>query len=290
MRFPPDDSLSRLLEYFAVTPEAMLGRGGEASVYSLDARRVLRVYRPGTNPGTVERRTRLLEELNQSRGRVSFSIPEVLDSVRRAGRIATVERRLSGRPLTELLQKSSGDLRETLLRAYLEAAAGIRDLRIYRSVFGDLCQDDPVLTETFRPYLSQRAARNLAVAGAPFDRVDPDSLARDLPEPKNRAFVHLDAYPGNMLADASEITAVLDFGVVAICGDARLDPLSAAAYLSPLITPGAIATDDVVARHWLAERGLGELYEPARRWLAAFWSSARDDDGLQRWCRSVLLE
>ncbi|MEE2702946.1 MAG: aminoglycoside phosphotransferase family protein [Myxococcota bacterium] len=290
MRFPPDFGLAQMLESNGLTPDAMIGYGGEARVYALDEGRVLRVYRQGTDLERVERRTALLSELARSRDRVPFSIPEVLEPARTEGRIATVERRLPGRPLTEILRESEGDAREALVRAYLEAAARIRDLAIEASAYGDLCQSEPISTETFQAYLEQRAARNLAVAGPPFERVDPAALARALPEPAGGAFVHLDAYPGNMLSDGRAITAVIDFGVVAIRGDARLDPLSAAAYLSPLITPGAIEADGVVATHWLSEHGMGALYEPARRWIAAFWSPASNDDGLHRWCRSVLLE
>jgi hypothetical protein len=45
-----------------------------------------------------------------------------------------------------------------------------------------------------------------------------------------------------------------------------------------------------VAQEWLAERGLEELYGATRRWLAAFWSFARDDAALFGWCQRVLLE
>ena len=289
MRFPPDAGLARMLESFGLTPEAMLGHGGEARVYALDEQRVLRVYRAGTDPEEVDRRTALLSELVGSRERVPFSIPQVLDTVPGAGRVATVERRLPGRQLTEVLGESAGEARESLVRAYLDAAACIRDLALKRPGYGDVCRSEPILTETFRAYLEQRAARSLAAAGPRFARVDPAALARALPEPKDGAFVHLDAYPGNMLAEGGAITAVIDFGVVAIRGDARLDPLSATAYLSPLITPGATEADGAVAAQWLSEHGLDTFYEPARRWIAAFWSAAVDDAGLHQWCRSVLL-
>ena len=91
-----------------------------------------------------------------------------------------------------------------------------------------------------------------------------------------------------MLGEGEAITAVLDFGVVALVGDRRLDPLAAVAYLAPDITPAASDSDRAVADEWLAEADLAALYPPARRWLAAFWSVARDDVRLHDWCRSVL--
>lgn len=103
--------------------------------------------------------------------------------------------------------------------------------------------------------------------------------------------MHLDAYVGNMLTDDDGITAVIDIGSTSVAGDRRLDPLSAVAYLaSSQITPVARTTDIDVAMSWLRSAGLHELYEPARRWLAAFWSVAIDDPNVLAWCRSVLLD
>ena len=65
---------------------------------------------------------------------------------------------------------------------------------------------------------------------------------------------------------------------------------SAAAYLaSPEITPVATSADVDVAMSWLRAAGLHELFEPAQRWLAAFWCFALDDPRVLGWCRSVLL-
>ena len=62
-----------------------------------------------------------------------------------------------------------------------------------------------------------------------------------------------------------------------------------AVYLaSPQITPVVTARDVDVALSWLRCAGLADSYEPARRWLAGYWSYAVDDGRLQEWCRSVL--
>ena len=103
--------------------------------------------------------------------------------------------------------------------------------------------------------------------------------------------MHLDAFTGNMLTDGTRITAVLDIGPTSVAGDRRLDPLSAAVYLaSPDITPVATPADVDVAMSWLHAAGLDQWFEPARRWLAAFWSFAVDDPRVLRFCRAVLLE
>lgn len=112
-----------------------------------------------------------------------------------------------------------------------------------------------------------------------------------MPEPVARAFVHLDAFAGNMLAIGTSITAVIDIGgKSAVVGDAKLNPVATSVYLSsPLISPTATSRDADVAASWLRSAGLADYVEPAHRWLAAFWSHAMDELRLHEWCRSVLV-
>lgn len=283
-------AIVRVLATFGIDADALLGQGGEAMVYALDARHVIRIHHARTHPTVVANRSALLAELAQSAARVPFALPSVVDTRVVAERIVTVETRLPGRPLSTVLNEAGGEARATLVRAYLDAAACIGDLTIHRPWYGDLLAQHPLRTHTFRSYLQQRARRSLAAAGAAFATLDAAELASALPEPAERALVHLDAFGGNMLSDGSSITAVLDFGVVALMGDRRLDPLAAAAYLDAAITPAATDADRAVAQSWLAEHHLAGLYQPARRWLAAFWSFAHDDQPLHQWCRSILLE
>ena len=285
-----EPAIVRVLATFGIEADAPLGQGGEAMVYALDARHVIRIHHAGTHPTVVANRSALLAELAQSAARVPFAIPRVVDTRVVAERIVTVETRLPGRPLNAVLNEAEGEARATLVRAYLDAAARIGDLTIHRPWYGDLLAQNPFRTHTFRAYLEQRARCSLAAAGDAFATVDASELASALPEPAEPALLHLDAFGGNMLSDGSSITAVLDFGVVALVGDRRLDPLTAAAYLDAAITPAATDADRAVAHSWLAERHLAALYQPTRRWLAAFWSFAHDDQSLHQWCRSISLQ
>ncbi len=277
-----------LFDWLGISSDQRLGQGGEAVVYAVDAERVARIYHPGTDLANVAARTALLDELADSAHCVPFAIPAVLDTLTHEERIVTIERRLPGRPVNELLAEVSGDVRTALIRSHLDAAARLGDLTVQRPWVGELVGNRAIRTATFADYLAQRAQVSLSTARDVFGHVDADALAAAWPEPLHPTLVHLDAFTGNMLAEGETITAVLDFGVVAIVGDRRLDPLAAAAYLNPWITPTAGEEDRTVAADWLAEQGLADLYEPARRWLAAFWSFARDDQALFAWCQAVL--
>ncbi|MFO7539481.1 MAG: phosphotransferase [Chloroflexota bacterium] len=284
-RTAPDTVLTAL----GIGPDALLGLGGEAWVYGLDEARVARIYRPGTTQRSVVGRTALLQEMAATQDRVSFALPTVLEMLEIDLYWVTIERRLAGRPLIDLLAKVSNPVRERLITGYLDAAAAIHRLGLGRPWYGDLFEGPNVIrTSSFRAYLAQRAGHSLAAAGGEFAHISAIALAEALPEPTMPALVHLDAFPGNMLAENGEITAVLDFGVVAIMGDARLDPVAAAVYLDPPITPTATEQDRQLAQEWLANQGLAHLYHPTRRWLAAFWSFAHDDPPLFAWCQAVL--
>lgn len=89
-------------------------------------------------------------------------------------------------------------------------------------------------------------------------------------------FVHLDLFPGNVLADGDVVAAGMDFGHTAAVGNRRLDPVSSVIYLTTsAITPAATSGDAAIARAWLANAGLLDWLEPATSWLAAYWSLRR---------------
>jgi hypothetical protein len=290
MEKPIETDLFPVLKSLGIDSHALLGQGGESWVCALDNACVARINRPGSSRAQVDSRSELLAELGHSSGKVSFTIPSVLDTTEIKGFIITIERRLPGRPLIELLAETTGTKRTTLIHAYLEAAAQIGNLTIHRPWYGDLLSSDGIRTTTYHDYLRQRAAQNLKAAGPSFRNVNAVKLAAALPQPYEKSLVHLDAYPGNMLVEGDRISAVLDFGAPSLIGDRRLDPITAAIYLDPAMTPTTIETDLLVAKDWLSGRELAGHYTAVRNWIAAYWSFASDDVSLHNWCWNILVD
>jgi aminoglycoside phosphotransferase len=285
-----DPSKEAVLAAFGVTSDAFLGSGGEASIYALDEHRVLRVLHSGKDAGQPRRAQALLRDLVRSA--VPFHLPEIMEVGETGGRVYAIERRLPGRSMLEVLHSAEGPDRDRLIEAFLLAAASLGDLRPEGWAFyGELASAEPLRAATWREFLTMRAAQSLAAAGPPLDRIDPEALASDLPEPTRAEFVHLDAFAGNVLANGTGITAVLDLGYACVAGDRRFNPLVAAAYLDPRHDLFGYSTDRDrdIAQGWLRSLGLLDLLEPTRRWLAAYWAMAVDDLPLQAWCRSVLF-
>lgn len=285
-----NNRLTRILDALGAKAHALLGQGSESWVFALDNDRIVRISKNSANRSQVNSRTSLLAELWRSSEKVPFAIPAVLDTLEIEGHIVTVERRLPGRPLIALLGEVAGEMRAALIRAYLDAASQIGELEVNRPWYGDLLAADAIRADTYPDYLQQRAGRSLKAAGPPFKNVAAGSLAAALPQPDRKALVHLDGFPGNMLAEGTIITAVLDFGPSCLIGDRRLDPLAAAIYLDPAITPTAIEADHQTAQEWLVARGLAKHFTAVQNWLAAYWSFATDDINLYKWCRKILVD
>lgn len=281
-----------VLAAFGIGPGALLGRGGEASIYALDGARVLRLMHPGRDSDQLRRNQALLAELDSST--LSFELPLILEIGEIEGRVYAIEPRLRGRSLAQVLAEIDGAERDRLIGSYVEAAHVLGDLRPEGwPYYGELATDRPVRTVDWKEFLAVKAAQNLMAGGHPFEQVDAAGLAAGFPEPARAEFVHIDIFPGNVLTDGRRITAVLDIGYACVAGDRRFNPLLAALYLEPNPDmpqfPFATWRDHEIAQAWLRSAGLLDLLEPARRWLAAYWSFAVDDVPLRAWCQSVLF-
>ena len=285
-RIPDHVVLSR----FGIGPDALLGGGGEAAVYAIDEDRVLRLPRTDVAERALHARRDLIEAI---RAEAPFELPEVLEHVDVDGRAVVVERRLPGRSALEVLGEPGTD-REALVRSHLDAAAAIADLPCPTTTFGEVWGEGAIEAAAFAAWATSRLQASLAVRANDFAHLGGERLTDDLvralpdPEPATPLLVHLDAYLGNMLADADRVTAVLDFGPMTIGGPRHLDPLVAVAYLAPEITPTATDADRALARTWADERDLLHAVAPAERWMAAYWTGAVDDVHLQRWCDRIL--
>lgn len=287
--------MSDVLSRFGIGEDALIGEGGESRVYAVDHDRVLRVPRRpgGAGPSVIrdareyqERRRDLLDDLAGKAETVSFDIPRVLEIVETEDVVATIESRLPGESLDRVLSHATD--RRALLRAYLLASLEIRRLTPAGDWFGDVLAEGPIRTRSFPEYALARAHDSLRRAGPPFDELNALELCEGLPDAPP-ALVHLDLVPANVLIEKGRVSGVLDFSAMSMIGDRRIEPISAALYLDPEITPGATDEDRSFAMTWLESNELLPLVDPVRRWLAAVWSASRADPRMDAWCRRLLL-
>ena len=268
-------------------PDApLLGEGGEARVYALGHRQVLRLMRPGASLTQQRVRAELLAEIAAGRGAIAFATPEVERLVEVGGRVAVIERRLPGTPFSQALSEAQGAERQQLLLSYLEAASQIGDIAIKRDFFGDLGSERAIRRPSYRDYLQARLEVTRSLPG-PLSHL-PITDLDGIPDCSSGTFVHFDFFPGNVLVEAGRVTAVIDFGATSMIADRRLDCWSAVAYLDAELAPEANLEDRALALHWLEQRGFGAEFAAAKRWIASYWCFAFDDPKVSAWCSRVL--
>ncbi len=277
-----------VLAYFGLTAADFLGEGGEAQVFGLDDERIVRIMREDATEDGVAARTLLLQEIAVGAQHLPFATPVVLAQETVFGRIVTVEARIPGRSLLEVLKTAQGSDRRALISDYMDVAWQLGSVAVERPYYGEFGRNDAIQTATLQAYYAERSRRSLA--GSQYETIDTTLLAAQLGEPPDGpAFVHLDYFAGNVMADARKLTAVLDFGYSTIIADRRMTVVAATAHLlSPRITPFVTEEDRRIALAWLEERDLTAFYQLGEQWMAMYWMFARDDAAAMAWCQSVL--
>lgn len=278
------DILARLGQPGAI----LLGAGNEARVYRLDHGRVARIMRSGALMADAEARASLLAEISAAPS-LRFRTPQLEQLMDIEGRVVSIEKLLEGEPVSTLLGTLNGPERTGLVADYLDCARAISTIRMRREFYGPLLGEAGLRAADWNGFLRARLARSRALCPADLGAAVEAVMQISLPEPDRPALVHLDYFPGNVLARHNRISAVLDFGPSSIIGDARMEAWSAVAYLDEELSPQANNADRAQALEWLAKQSLMPDYQRARRWLAAYWSFATDDIGLMEWCRKILL-
>jgi aminoglycoside phosphotransferase (APT) family kinase protein len=269
-----------------------IGEGGEAEVFALDDTRVLRRWRK--DHSSIAARIPFTREVAAGAGHLDFAVPEILDHhMDDEGRPCFVERRLPGRSMTEALAEVTGAQRESLLTSYLDTAVALRSIAFDRPWFGEILPDAPLRSGRWVDYLGAALERQMAAADpAAYPEVDLGSVSAslrdelaDVPEP-TPSLLHFDYFPGNVLCDDSQITAVIDWSVLSIVGDPDLDVALAIDYFA--VTPTADADDVAFARDWLRDQDLGGPTSFYERWGAAWWLPLSDDENIRSFVAGVL--
>lgn len=281
------DELDDILERFGIDATALIGAGAEACVFALNQTSVLRVNRAGTDARDASARVLLLNRLGPGAERLSFDVPRVIDFGFECGLHFTVEARLSGSPMSDALMRLDGARRHDLVHQYLDASMQLGELLSGETQYGELARKGAIRNSCFKVFLRERALESLRVCGL---RVDVDRIVDAIEKPDRPQLVHLDYCPSNVLCADGKITAVLDFGATTIAGNSQFNPIIAAAFLNPSITPAANEKDQRQAKGWLQKNGLLDAGFAVQKWLASYWSfcGEKEDLPLYQWCRDIL--
>lgn len=238
-----------------ITPENQLGRGGESGVYGLDAAHIVRVYRPGAEPAYLDARHSFYGWLS-GQG-LPFATPRILEVGRFAdsvvaGQHYSVEARMPGRDMAQVLPSLRGGARAEALRSFVAAAMQLGRVHVPAgTAYGELVSSNPLRHDDWREFLIARMhqalqqsvpvlARDVPELAARIAAFERDARALPLDIPKR--LVHGDYFPANVfLGDDLTITGVGDFSYATVAGDPRYDLMGALGFLE--LVEGCTAAD-----------------------------------------------
>lgn len=281
-----------ILAAFRLTAQALLGSGGEARIFALDERRVLRIQAAGA-AGPDRSLARLLDTWTGVN--LGFGLPHVLRQARWETQNYSVEVRLQGMPMTRWLANTADPVvRRGGLLSVLDAAVRLRELPTPRPGFGRVLADEQrfgnlvdLLAAQIEIGLRHSQGRLAAAVPELHQRVE-RLLQRLGVRVVTPAFCHADLGPSNVLVDVrGRVSAVVDVSVHALAADPVLDQVAVVAFLE--LTPYVgNAADAAWLERQLAER-LGTeawLIDAYRRYYALYYAM---DPGLIPWCAKQLL-
>ena len=266
-----------ILEEFGVGPAELIGEGGESFVYALDAKRILRV--PKTKFALRKKLKAFLTSLD---GNLPFATPSIEEVGPRD--TWTVEKRLRGRPMSEMLKTLDDDRRDKAFRNYVQAIDAFSTIPLRNLPYGHVLSPTPVNAPNWRTFLRAnlmkfRGRNRVTIArevGDPYRLFDKavDMIAT-LPEDPPKVLVHGDYFPGNVLLDEDlSVSAVLDFGGWTVCGDHQLD--LAVSYLTLELIEECTADDARFVRELIIERHGPEI-APALRFYRTYLAFSMAD-------------
>ena len=266
-----------------------LGEGDEAEVYGAGPEHVIRISKEPTDRIFVRRRREFYASLERTK--VSFELPFIVEQNEFDGVCYSVERRIAGSSLADVLLRLDGPARRRALLAYAETAVAIRQIGHPGSGFGELVADPGIHSPTWEDFVLRRASLCLSTShGRLSGHVHrPDRALACLGDmlvrrpPVQPDLVHGDYYPANVLiGEDQRITGVIDFGRLTLKGDACMDAAGAVLYLTGMA--GVTTLDKEVVFSCLQSYGLTEEDVALYRLFYAFRFLETTRTGLLRWC------
>lgn len=217
-----------------------IAAGTEAEVYAYDQSTLLKLYAGAGRRGFAETLRGLYASADASG--VGFKLPAILDIIQHNDLLALIETRLPGRPLEEALPDLAGAALRRAEALYLDAAFGLRAIRLAaaprRYLLFDESGASSADSQSFPAWYAHALRAKLERVGRFFGDTGFASRAASLADAIAAApvgplaLVHGDFFPGNVLVSEAldAVEGVIDFGSFTMFGSYLIDAACALGY------------------------------------------------------------
>ena len=223
-----------ILQKYGVSSNALIQKGMEAEVYAIGNDAVLKLYIGTTNLAYLATLQNFYASLSPFA--LSYSFPYIQTVAAEGDICISIERKLTGTPMSAILPTLTKAQMDSLMRTYLEAALELTAIHIpsdfdryklydaegiSRRINGDWHQ-------FLAGYLAQKLTQvtnYLSKDVTNFsEKVQRLYSILSQPYTGNYHLIHGDFFPGNILIDKMQrVTALLDFGLLTMYGDPLFD-------------------------------------------------------------------
>jgi len=278
-----------ILAKFKLTENDLLGSGGEAWVYRLDDERILRIAKGDTSKRWYLETSK---KFYDSLPKMDFALPVIFSIEEHDGSIVSIENKIAGKPLSKILPNLSRENKQKVLVNYLAAVETLKEITYPDLPYGEILTKNPVTSATWRGFLSAHVNKAVKENDLKADIPKLDDIAADtlaliakLTNP-TKSLVHGDYFPENMMVDDElNVTGIIDFSPMTVVGDSLMDVAGGLLFLE--VTDGYTPDNSEILREIIVKKygsGIDDIIRLYRLYYSFYFSGAKDDKNLYRWC------
>lgn len=290
---------NQILKKYNVSPDALIGRGMEAEVFSYGKDAVLKLYAGTASFDDLVTLKSFYDSLD--RKAVNFHLPHIESVTKEDDFVVTIEKKLTGVPTTSFLDRSNSQELDAIMREYASAVVTLAELNSPAGINRYKLFDPDGFSQTDNGDWNQfllTFINHKLVDLTPFLERDVENFAEKLerlnsilraPYSGETSIIHGDFCPENLLLnDQHQATAVIDFGLFTMMGDPLFDVATSWVFFDMYDELKANIRERLLAimleALGEAKRGLLYRYVLVYSILSANAYSADCTDGHYHWC------
>ena len=289
----------QILQKYGLSLHNLIRKGMEAEVYALGSDVILKLYMGTTNLTYLVTLQNFYASINP--WTLSYSLPYIQAVAVEGDICISIERRLPGMPMSEILPTLTKRQMDRMMQAYLTAALELATIQIPsdfdRYKLFDVEGMSQRTNGDWHQFLTRYLAQKLTQVTRYLDNdvtnfaMKVQRLNTVLAQPYTGSYrlVHGDFFPGNILIDEMyHITALLDFGLMTMYGDPLFDLATGWVFFDMYDELKANIRERYLSMtlETLGKRVRGKLYRYVLLYsiLCANMYSSTCTDGHYRWC------